>query len=566
MRVSIFEPLLARLLAGPRPYVGTLVGFVDCDVAHVLGCLLDHVEGGTPGVGSELLSALPGGLEPLGVAGDSDKQLEEVGLLSAIVHLLPESVQQAVVVSVGSEGETDPKVFLYTDGQLSGLETYDTFSEAQLKQRTVMLRLEGALPLSCRPATDEIASAFDELQKLLDSPAACFVHSGEHSLLLRARGDSETSGTCSMLAPKKTSEASEAVFRLMLQRSGTSGTGTVPVIHYSRSPQTLSQLRLPLQCLAVVAASAPLTEAAAALRQTALRQLSQLRSAVADVYGEKRNIVPAAALHFRPEQLGHFLSLVYSDASPDEELESFRRDVHAALLLPADRPLFRRANSISFSDTSPYLTNVHVGLRPPKTASAPGAQTAVVSGRYVYHHYMQDRMDDSGWGCAYRSLQTLGSWFKLQGYVDRDPPSHREIQQCLVDIGDKEAKFVGSRQWIGSTEVNYVLSQLYGVESKILHVSSGEDLVSKGRALLQHFNSEGTPVMIGGGVLAHTLLGVCFDEESGDTEFLVLDPHYTGGEKLETVQGKGWCGWKDGAFWDATAYYNMCMPTRPRCV
>ena len=42
----------------------------------------------------------------------------------------------------------------------------------------------------------------------------------------------------------------------------------------------------------------------------------------------------------------------------------------------------------------------------------------------------------------------------LQGYTETEVPSHREVQKCLVDIGDKEAKFIGSKQWIGSTEVS----------------------------------------------------------------------------------------------------------------
>lgn len=41
---------------------------------------------------------------------------------------------------------------------------------------------------------------------------------------------------------------------------------------------------------------------------------------------------------------------------------------------------------------------------------------------------------------------------------------------------------------------------------------------------------QGTPVMIGGGVLAYTLLGVAFNDSTGDCAFLILDPHYTGGE------------------------------------
>lgn len=47
----------------------------------------------------------------------------------------------------------------------------------------------------------------------------------------------------------------------------------------------------------------------------------------------------------------------------------------------------------------------------------------------------QDKFEDKGWGCAYRSLQTLWSWFHCQHYTLKDAPSHRVIQQTLVDIG-----------------------------------------------------------------------------------------------------------------------------------
>jgi hypothetical protein len=58
---------------------------------------------------------------------------------------------------------------------------------------------------------------------------------------------------------------------------------------------------------------------------------------------------------------------------------------------------------------------------------------------------LQDKFDDSGWGCAYRSLQTLCSWFARQHYTARPPPSHRQVQAALVAMGDKPASFVGSR-------------------------------------------------------------------------------------------------------------------------
>ena len=41
--------------------------------------------------------------------------------------------------------------------------------------------------------------------------------------------------------------------------------------------------------------------------------------------------------------------------------------------------------------------------------------------------------------------------------------------------------------------------------------------------------------MIGGGVLAHTILGVDFDEVKGEAKFLVLDPHYTGEDNIKTI-------------------------------
>lgn len=61
-----------------------------------------------------------------------------------------------------------------------------------------------------------------------------------------------------------------------------------------------------------------------------------------------------------------------------------------------------------------------------------------------------------------------------------------------------------------------------------------------------HRTGAGTPIMVGGGVLAYTLLGVDFDERTGRCAFLILDPHYTGAEDLKKIHGGeagqgGWC-------------------------
>ena len=82
------------------------------------------------------------------------------------------------------------------------------------------------------------------------------------------------------------------------------------------------------------------------------------------------------------------------------------------------------------------------------------------------------------------------------------------MQKCLVDLGDKEAKIIGFNQWIGSTEVDFVLETACGVHYRFISMSQGSDLSSKTRKLMVHFNTQGIPVMIDGGVHSHRILGV----------------------------------------------------------
>ena len=97
---------------------------------------------------------------------------------------------------------------------------------------------------------------------------------------------------------------------------------------------------------------------------------------------------------------------------------------------------------------------------------------------------------------------------------------------------------------------------------KVIFVSSGAELATKGRDLSEHFATQGTPIMMGGGVLAcvycawhshthllpqtraaeiqcrcvccrYTMLGVDFNATTGEIAFLILDPHYIGEDKVE---------------------------------
>lgn len=60
-----------------------------------------------------------------------------------------------------------------------------------------------------------------------------------------------------------------------------------------------------------------------------------------------------------------------------------------------------------------------------------------------------------GWGCGYRTLQTIASHLSLQDKQGKavQVPTLMKIQETLVEIGDKELSFIKSREWIGSFEV-----------------------------------------------------------------------------------------------------------------
>ena len=73
--------------------------------------------------------------------------------------------------------------------------------------------------------------------------------------------------------------------------------------------------------------------------------------------------------------------------------------------------------------------------------------------------------------------------------------------------------------------------------------------------------------------LAFTLLGVDFNERTGDMRYLIMDPHYEGADDLGQIQPK-WVGWKSAdslthlntKLFKADTFYSFCMPQRPKDV
>ena len=122
---------------------------------------------------------------------------------------------------------------------------------------------------------------------------------------------------------------------------------------------------------------------------------------------------PASSTHFMPEVGGggggfFVSSVVLSGIDEADHVES-RRLLQKALMLPEDRPIFRSGNAYEFAEEiarSPYLRNVHLGLKNPLPQSEK-PNIGLVQGNYVYHHYLQVRCER---GIKYiGALNLLGS-------------------------------------------------------------------------------------------------------------------------------------------------------------
>eukprot|EP00727_Mastigamoeba_balamuthi_P013708 m51a1_g8960 putative ufm1-specific protease 2 (540) ;mRNA; r:1057286-1059300 len=324
--------------------------------------------------------------------------------------------------------------------------------------------------------------------------------------------------------------------------------------------------RVRVDVVCYVAREESAERAAALVAEGVARQARQLQA-----LGEG-----AEALHYQPRQLAHPLTLCSVPRLADSQAAvQERRAVHGLLMLPEAMPAVHprvaldpsKPPKLAAAGPGGRMRDVHVTLLGADPQSNVDGRVYLVQGSYDYYHYTQDNIDDKGWGCAYRSMQTLWSWLLLAGYTSRAVPMHRQIQETLAALGDKPATFVGSRQWIGAIEISLCLDSQLGVQSKVLFMRSGSEASAHLGALRAHFASEGSPVMIGGGVLAYTLLGVDWSEGTGDARLLILDPHYTGSDSAQGVRQGGWCAWRrvDEVFL-SDHFYNLCMPLRPRSI
>ncbi|XP_043490051.1 ufm1-specific protease 1 isoform X2 [Polistes fuscatus] len=184
-----------------------------------------------------------------------------------------------------------------------------------------------------------------------------------------------------------------------------------------------------------------------------------------------------------------------------------------------------------------YSTNLLKNIHESLLTFDKREKSTVIRGIYEYWHYGCDGFNDRGWGCGYRTLQTICSWIIINKNLEQEVPSIPKIQETLVALEDKEKSFIGSREWIGCFEVCLVLDSLYNINSKIVHIASGRELSKYLHIIRQHFQEFGSPIMMGG------------DQDCSSKA-----------KSTEELKNKQWVRWQSIEDFVYSSFYNLCLP------
>ena len=185
----------------------------------------------------------------------------------------------------------------------------------------------------------------------------------------------------------------------------------------------------------------------------------------------------------------------------------------------------------------------------------------LVSGRLRYCHYLCDGFDDSGWGCGFRSVQTILSWLD-----PAPPPSIAECQAVLAAV--QPAAYAGARGWIGVADAVVLLDHYQNAQTTVLELPNGQAMARHTPALAAHFEAGGGPAMIGGGgdVYSKTIVGVRLGVPSADPlddELLVWDPHFVGADPATAAETGGAVAWRTvRELLRGSSFYNVALPRR----
>ena len=109
--------------------------------------------------------------------------------------------------------------------------------------------------------------------------------------------------------------------------------GCAPLIHYEKKETVTVRLPIPIDALGVIPSSAPSSSLMEVLKGAVARQVGDVAASVLSEFKMKGTTSMPEIFHFKPVQLGHFLTSVYTKAASTSTFESFRyKDISGAIL------------------------------------------------------------------------------------------------------------------------------------------------------------------------------------------------------------------------------------------
>ncbi|OII72985.1 cysteine protease [Cryptosporidium ubiquitum] len=191
-------------------------------------------------------------------------------------------------------------------------------------------------------------------------------------------------------------------------------------------------------------------------------------------------------------------------------------------------------------------------------------------GDFYYYHYNHDNFKDNGWGCTYRSLQMVLSWYLINNYTNKHVLSIPEIQDFLKQNDPTHSNLeIGSNSWIGTVEASYILLMYLGISCKLKYFYDIEEFLKYYDKISEHFQKISTPIILSIGDYSYLLVAIQISKDpsspfdTNNVQYLLVDPHYTGKDDYELIYKKNGVSWKNASFFKSISkdkYVNILLP------
>ncbi|KAJ1606736.1 cysteine protease [Cryptosporidium canis] len=190
-------------------------------------------------------------------------------------------------------------------------------------------------------------------------------------------------------------------------------------------------------------------------------------------------------------------------------------------------------------------------------------------GDFYFFHYNHDNFKDSGWGCTYRSLQMVLSWYLLNNYTNKHILSITEMQDFLKKNDPTHCHLeIGSKKWIGTVEASFILMGYLGISCKLKYFYDVEEFLRDYDIISDHFQKVSTPIILSVGDYSYLLVAIQISKDplyplNPNVQYLLVDPHYSNKDEPELIFKKNGVSWKNPEFFKSISknkYVNMLLP------